>query len=253
MRRFFDHVPTTWQELEELVAQSFTEMGYESSKNFSLKTARGTVAIDVFAVKRSTPIPTTVLCECKYWDKAVPQNVVHGFRTVCADAGAHFGLIISKVGFQRGANETREFTNVHLMNFEEFQETFFDEWKTGAFVLLAKMESQILPILRASHGYSENGLDLISESEIEGIDPFQKYSILLGNQGRFSNYFVNDGTFPDIINDPRGDPRKVSQVEVHSHREYLEIAREAVIEATQLFNLPRTYFADNGGLKTLGA
>ena len=95
---FFDHAPETWQELEEMVQQAFAEMGYESSRNYKLKTVRGTVDIDVHAIKSSTPIPTVVLCECKHWDKSVPQSVVHGFRTVCSDAGAHFGLIISKRG-----------------------------------------------------------------------------------------------------------------------------------------------------------
>ena len=136
---FFDNVPETWQELEEMVQQAFAEMGYESSRNHKLKTVRGTVDIDVHAIKSSTPIPTVVLCECKHWDKPVPQNVIHGFRTVCSDAGAHFGLIISKKGFQPGAEETRTATNVHLMNFEEFQSTFFSEWRAGAMMMLANL------------------------------------------------------------------------------------------------------------------
>jgi restriction endonuclease Mrr len=119
--RFFDREPNNWHQLEEMVQQAFAEMGYESNRAHKIQTVRGTVEIDVHAIKTSTPIPTIVLCECKYWDKPVPQHVVHTFRSVCSDAGAHFGLIISRRGFQSGAEISRTATNIHLMDFVEFQ------------------------------------------------------------------------------------------------------------------------------------
>src|SRR5262245_40369946 len=124
-RLFFDHEPGSWQELEELTQQAFEEMGYESNRNYLLPTVRGTVRIDVHAIRTSSPIPTVVLCECKHWDKPIDQNAILSFRTICQDAGAHYGLIISKKGFQSGAETSRISTNVHLMSFSEFQDTFF--------------------------------------------------------------------------------------------------------------------------------
>src|SRR5262245_21094884 len=138
-RLIFDTEPTTWQELEQLTAQAFDEMGYESKPHHQIQTVRGKVVIDVYAVKHSTPIPTVVLTECKYWNTAVNQGVVHAFGSICSDTGAHFGLIISKIGFQSGASETRTSTNIHLLNFAEFQETFFQEWRQGIFMRLAQM------------------------------------------------------------------------------------------------------------------
>ncbi len=243
---FFDRTPANWKELEEMVQQAFGEMGYESNRAYQLQTVRGKVEIDVHAIKTSTPIPTLVLCECKHWNKPVSQNVVHGFRTVCSDAGAHFGLIISKRGFQSGAESSRIATNVHLMNFAEFQDTFFYEWKSGAFMMLAKMRDQLLPILRASHRMEENGLDLIDIREIEGVDVFHKYSMFHGYDGRYSKFFIEGASFPSTINDPRGDPCKITKITIQSHREYLEIAREAVIDCTKHFNLPRIHFSDEG-------
>ena len=244
--KFFDRTPESWQDLEEMVKQAFAEMGYISNRGHKLKTVRGTVEIDVHATKESTPIPTVVLCECKHWDKPIPQNVIHGFRTVCSDAGAHFGLIISKKGFQPGAEETRTATNIHLMNFEEFQSTFFGEWMTGAMMLLARMRDQLLPIFRAFSGLQDNGLDLIDIETIEGVDAFNKYSVFFGYDGGYSLFFIQGASFPATINDPRGDPREITQVIVQSHREYLEIAREAVVEGTKRFNLPAIYFSDTG-------
>ena len=170
---FFDRNPASWQELETMIELAFTEMGYESKRAYKLETVRGSVEIDVYAVKRSTPIPTTVLCECKHWDTPVPQNV----RSVCADSGAHFGLIISKKGFQRGAETTRLATNVHLMDFSDFQTTFFEEWRRGVFMILVRMRDHLLPILRAAAGHAKYGTDLIDTKKLEGIDPFNKYSI----------------------------------------------------------------------------
>jgi Restriction endonuclease len=240
--KIFDENPETWQHLEDMVNQAFIEMGYESQRSYPLTTVRSTVDIDVHAVKTSTPIPTIVLCECKYWNKRVPQQVVHGFRTVCSDAGAHFGLIISRKGFQPGAKTSRTGTNVHLMDFAEFQETFFGEWRSGVFLMLAQMRDQLLPILRASSGLQESGLDVINAKTVDGIDAWGKYQIFFGNDGGYANFFILRGSFPATFNDPRGDPRKITLVTANSHRQYLEIAREAVHECTRVFNLPELYF-----------
>lgn len=251
-RLFFDREPSSWQELEELTKQAFEEMGYVSERNYLLATVRGAVRIDVHAVKASGPIPTIVLCECKYWDTPISQNVVHGFRTVCQDVGAHYGLIISRKGFQSGAESSRTSTNVHLMNFSEFQETFFEEWKTGAFVMLVRMRDQLLPIQRALAGFQEYGLDLVSKSKVEGIDVFMKYAILLGWDKQYASFFIGSDTFPTTIIDPRGDPRRIKRIEVNSHREYLEIAREAVVENMVRFGLPEKYFSRSGKFLLLG-
>src|SRR5208282_1297567 len=109
----FDTEPQTWQELEELVCQAFKEMGYETYRNKNINTVRGTAKVDVHATKKFTPIPTVTLVECKYWDKAVDQNVIYSFRSICADSGAHYGIIISKNGFQSGAHESREYDTSH--------------------------------------------------------------------------------------------------------------------------------------------
>ena len=84
--------------------------------------------IDVYA-RDATREPTlTIVCECKHWQAAVPKNVVHGFRTVMDEAGANVGFIISANGFQSGALEAANNTNIHLVTWNEFQERFFDRW-----------------------------------------------------------------------------------------------------------------------------
>ena len=245
-RLFFDHEPDNWQELEDLTQQAFDEMGYESNRNHQLVTVRGTARIDVHAIRTSSSIPTIVLCECKYWDKPVDQNAILSFRTICQDAGAHYGLIISRKGFQPGAEASRNSTNVHLMNFAEFQNTFFDEWKTGAFTILARMRDQLLPIQRALAGYEKYGLELVDVSTFQGIDCFKKFAILLGWDNQYSSFFIGNEQFPTTIIDPRGDPLSISRVRVNSHREYLEIARQAVVENMERFQIPPIFFTQEG-------
>src|ERR1700730_16436453 len=152
--RIFDIEPVTWQELEGMVFQAFQEMGYDASSNHEIATARGKVRVDVYAVQRSNPIPTIVLCECKHWNKAVDQNVIYSFRSICSDAGAHYGLIVSKKGFQAGAHESREFTNIHLLDFVEFQNTFFDEWRSGVFMEFARLCDQVSFLLPGNPYYA---------------------------------------------------------------------------------------------------
>lgn len=94
----------------------------------SLALVRGQADIDVYATDAESVPPSVYLCECKQWSTAVPQTVVHSFRTVVADAGANFGLLISSKGFQSGAVQAAANSNVKLLTWEEFQRLFLDRW-----------------------------------------------------------------------------------------------------------------------------
>ncbi|VAW92396.1 hypothetical protein MNBD_GAMMA21-1291 [hydrothermal vent metagenome] len=240
--KFFDTSPDTWQNLEIMVQQAFDEMGYESHRNHPVETVRGTVAIDVFAKKTTTPIPSIVLCECKHWNKPVSQTVIHSFRTVCSDIGAHYGLIVSKKGFQSGAEKSRESTNIHLMTFEEFQKTFFREWQQGVSIMLSAMRDEILPIIRAELGKQDYGLDRIDRQQLQNVQPMEKYSIFNGWEGSYTQYFIGEEDFPIEINDPRGNPEELKRLVINTHREYLEIAKQAVLDARAHYNLEPIYF-----------
>jgi hypothetical protein len=52
---FFDRKPSSWQELEEMVHQAFTEMGYLSNRAHKLNTIRGTVELDIHYAGRIEP------------------------------------------------------------------------------------------------------------------------------------------------------------------------------------------------------
>jgi hypothetical protein len=232
-KRIYDNDPNNWQELEEMVCQAFIEMRYKAQRNYEVDTIRGKVKVDIYAVNENNPISTVVLCECKYWNKPVSQNVVYAFRSICADIGAHHGLIISKKGFQSGAEKTRESTNVHLLDFTNFQETYYDEWRQGVFMSFAKMDSKL------RHLIPYNPHSTIDKNLLHKYDPFalwNKYSFYWGDHG-YANYFIGNQEFPVNLIDPRGDPNNKNEIIISSHREYFEIGKQAYNDACKIFNL----------------
>lgn len=232
LKQFFDEEPASWQDLENLVQQAFEEMGYESRRDHEITTVRGTVRVDVYAKKHSTPIPTIIICECKYWKKPVTQAVVYSARAIGSDIGAHFNLIISKAGFQSGAQETRTATNVHLLNFAEFQNTFFEEWRTGMFMQLVQQAEPLQQLLYNDWTTNDPAL----KRKLEGIDLFQKYAIFFGDLN-YNAYFIFSGSFPIQIIDPRGDPRDLKPLTIRSHREYCDISKQGAVDARKFFGI----------------
>jgi len=127
----FDREPTDWEDLQNLVGQLFSELGCEVVVGVRVELVRGSKEVGVRVRDPQTSPASQYLCECKFWSKAIPQEVVHSFRTVVADYGAHRGFIISRAGFQAGAREAVENTNIDLVTFRELQAMFFDRWRAA--------------------------------------------------------------------------------------------------------------------------
>jgi Restriction endonuclease len=125
----FDRDPADWSDLQTLVAQMFREIGCDVAVGERVELVRGTKEIDVFVSDPATAPASRYLCECKFWSKPIPQEVVHSFRTIVADYGAHRGFVISRAGFQSGAREAVQKTNIDLITFQELQTIFIDRWR----------------------------------------------------------------------------------------------------------------------------
>lgn len=120
-------LPDTWQHLEKTVGRILAECGYDVEVQKNVDLARGDVDVDVWADDHSSP-PNVIAVECKLWNTSVPKNVVHAFRAVVGDSGANTGLLVSSAGFQDGAVEAAQYSNVTLLNWGEFQEMFAERW-----------------------------------------------------------------------------------------------------------------------------
>lgn len=120
--------PTTWEQLEEYVADILTKCGMTVESQKALELVRGKVNVDVYSEQDFNGRTSRFVFECKHWSNPVPKSVIHGFRTVVSDSGANFGYIISKCGFQGGAIEAVDLTNVKLLTWLEFQNEFESDY-----------------------------------------------------------------------------------------------------------------------------
>ena len=116
--------PSDWRDLQRRVCRILTECGMDAEIEREVTTARGQVNVDVVAVDPDPTLPAKYLCECKHWQTAVPKTIVHGSRTVVTDSGANLRIVILLVGFQRGAYDAAEYSNVKLLTWEGFQQLF---------------------------------------------------------------------------------------------------------------------------------
>lgn len=120
--------PTDWKDLEKKTAKYLDECGYSCEVQKDIGTVRGIVNVDVYATYNVENPASTILCECKYWKSAIPQTIVHSFRTITSDFGANYGIIVSKIGFQKGAIEATENSNILLFDWDQFQDYFKTKW-----------------------------------------------------------------------------------------------------------------------------
>jgi hypothetical protein len=123
-----EKTPSTWQELQNWCKEILKECGFDAKTEHTVQLVRGKAEVDIFAKEVVEGREYLTIIECKHWTSRVPQAVVHGFRTVVVDLGANSGYIVSKAGFQTGAYEAAENTNIKLVTWEEFQEEFVEQW-----------------------------------------------------------------------------------------------------------------------------
>ena len=123
-----DKIPDTWQDLQTEVGNILGKCGFEIEIEKTLDTVRGQAEIDVYAEETIKGRKYSIICECKHWKSNIPQNVIHGFRTVVADLGCNIGYIITTSNYQSGAKKASELTNIQLLTWSDFQATFFESW-----------------------------------------------------------------------------------------------------------------------------
>lgn len=120
--------PDSWQELQEKISLILNQVGFVSTVNKKIKTPRGEIEVDVYAIDTVSIDKIVYIIECKNWKNKIPQTVIHSFTTVMHEIGANIGYLISKVGLQKGASEYSNSTNIIGLTFTQFQEKYFELW-----------------------------------------------------------------------------------------------------------------------------
>ncbi|WP_347455273.1 restriction endonuclease [Acinetobacter thermotolerans] len=109
-----------WFNFQERIAEHFRSLGVQAETNKTITGVRTEHDLDVYVTSKYLGTNIKWVIEAKYWQTKIPKEKVLALRTIVDDIGADKGFIISQVGFQSGAIEACQNTNIQLYTFEEF-------------------------------------------------------------------------------------------------------------------------------------
>ena len=112
-----------WEDYQEEVAVFFRSLGLNASTDVKVQGVRTTHDVDVLVKSHHVGFDINWLVECKCWKTKVSKLHVLALREIVADVGADRGILLSETGFQSGAIETANFTNVQVTSLANVRET----------------------------------------------------------------------------------------------------------------------------------
>lgn len=112
---------SSWYEFQEDIKEHFNSLGADAETNVRIQGVRTCHDIDIFVKTRFLGENITWIVEAKYWKSKVTKAQVLTLRSIVDDIGADRGFIISVAGFQNGAFEAANNTNVKLKTFDELK------------------------------------------------------------------------------------------------------------------------------------
>lgn len=177
-RRIFDTAPSSWQDLQAKVARAFSEMGCHVAVDRTVRLPRGSVEVDVIVHDPTTAPHSLYVCECKHWARRVPKSVVHGFRTVVTELGANRGFVTSKAGFQSGAREAANFTNIDLYDWTQFESVMFNRWLAGVEAQLSRLFEPVAGLLDVSNHDLHKELDRVGRDIRDWYAMVERYPLI---------------------------------------------------------------------------
>jgi restriction system protein len=110
---------TDWAAYQERAADFFRSIGLDARTNVTLEGVRTSHDIDVVVRSKHVGFDLLWLVECKYWNTPVSKLHVLALREIVSDLGADRGILLAESGYQRGALEAANLTNVQLTSIAE--------------------------------------------------------------------------------------------------------------------------------------
>jgi hypothetical protein len=110
-----------WQDYQNEVATFFRSLGLIAQTDLTLQGVRTTHDVDVVVRSQHVGFTITWIVECKHWKRRVTKLHVLALREIVADLGADRGILLSEAGFQSGAVEAANLTNVHVNSLATLQ------------------------------------------------------------------------------------------------------------------------------------
>lgn len=139
-----------WKEYQNEVAEIFNSIGAETKVEHTVEGVRGKHKIDVWAKLQKFGIEMTWICECKYWNTAIPKDKVLTLYEITKDIGADKGFLFSESGFQSGAIRACNKTNILLTSIEETSNLIKEELEENELVFFLKEFENIKSRMKVS-------------------------------------------------------------------------------------------------------
>lgn len=116
-----------WRSYQVEVAEFFCSLGLTAQTDVSVRGARTSHDIDVVVRSSHGGVELCWLVECRYWKKRIPKSAVFALRQIVTDVGADRGFIFNEKGYQSGAREAAEHSNITLTSLAEFGDVAADD------------------------------------------------------------------------------------------------------------------------------
>jgi restriction system protein len=115
-----------WKQYQEDAADYFRSIGLNAETDVSVNGVRSKHDVDVLVTSHYVGFDITWIVECKQWKKPVNKLHVLGLREIVSDVGVDRGILLSESGFQSGAIEAANLTNVQVTSLQNLQESASD-------------------------------------------------------------------------------------------------------------------------------
>lgn len=103
-----------WQQYQKEAAEFFRSLGLSAETDVTLQGVRTKHDIDVVVKSKHVGFEVLWLVECKHWKSSVSKLHVLGLREIVNDLGADRGILLCETGFQAGAIEAANLTNIQV-------------------------------------------------------------------------------------------------------------------------------------------
>ncbi|WP_288739459.1 restriction endonuclease [uncultured Rheinheimera sp.] len=107
-----------WKNYQEKVADFFRSLGLDAETDATVQGVRTKHNVDVLVKSHHAGFDVTWIIECKHWKSKVSKLHVLALREIVQDTGADRGILLAEKGFQSGAIEAANLTNVQVTSLE---------------------------------------------------------------------------------------------------------------------------------------
>lgn len=116
-----------WKNYQEKTAEFFRSLGLDAQTDVTIHGIRTKHDIDVLIKSHHAGFDITWVVECKLWKEKVSKLHVLALREIVNDTGADRGILLAENGFQSGALEAANLTNVHVTSLANVTKTASNE------------------------------------------------------------------------------------------------------------------------------